>query len=46
MASKKYIPEKIISFLREAEILINQGMTVAKTARKIGVTGLIVSFPG
>ena len=38
MARKRYSPEQIINLLREAEIHINQGMTVAEVSRKIGVT--------
>ncbi len=34
----KNSPEKIISLLREAEILINEGSTVALAAKQIGVT--------
>lgn len=38
MAKKNYTPEKIIGMLREAELLVNQGQTVAQACRKIGVT--------
>jgi putative transposase len=38
MAKKKYTPEKIIGMLREAELVVNQGQTVAQACRKIGVT--------
>ena len=38
MARIKNSPEKIISLLREAEILINEGSTVALAAKQIGVT--------
>ena len=38
MAKKTYLPEQIINKLREAEILLNQGATVAEASRKIGVT--------
>jgi len=38
MVRKAYLPEQIISKLREAEILLNQGATVADASRKIGVT--------
>ena len=38
MAKKKYTPEKIIGMLREAELAVNQGQTVALACRKIGVT--------
>jgi len=39
MARRKgYTPEKIINKLREAEILLNQGETIAAVSRKIGVS--------
>ena len=38
MTKKGYTPEQIINKLREAEIHINQGMTIAEVSRKIGVT--------
>ncbi len=38
MVRKIYLPEQIINKLREAEILLNQGATVAEASRKIGVT--------
>ena len=38
MAKKTYLPEQIINKLREAEILLNQGATIAEVSRKIGVT--------
>jgi len=38
LARKRFTPEQIINHLREAEILVNQGMTVAEVSRKIGVT--------
>jgi putative transposase len=37
MAVKKYSPEEIISKLREAEVLLSQGMTVAKAVKKLGI---------
>ncbi len=39
MVKKKYAPEQIINKLREAEILLSQGETVAVVSRKIGVSG-------
>ncbi len=39
MVRKTYTPEQIINKLREAEIHINQGITIAEASRKIGVTG-------
>ena len=38
MVRKTYLPEQIINKLREAEILLNQGATIAEAGRKIGVT--------
>ena len=38
MVRTAYLPEQIINKLREAEILLNQGATVAEASRKIGVT--------
>ena len=38
MFRKTYLPEQIINKLREAEILLNQGATIAEASRKIGVT--------
>ena len=39
MAKKGYSPEKIINKLREAEILLQQGATLAVISKKIGVSG-------
>jgi len=38
MAKKGYTPEQIINKLREAEILLSQGETVALASKKIGVS--------
>jgi len=38
MVRKSYTPEQIINKLREAEILINQGVPIAEASRKIGIT--------
>lgn len=38
MAKKRYRPEEIISKLREADILIGQGRTVAQAIKSIGVS--------
>lgn len=38
MVKKGYSPEKIIAKLREAEILLNQGVTVLAASKQIGVT--------
>jgi putative transposase len=38
MVRKGFTPEQIINKLREAEIHINQGISIAEASRKIGVT--------
>jgi len=38
MARKFLTPEQIINRLREAEVALSQGLTVAQASRKIGVT--------
>ena len=38
MARKRHVPEEIIGKLREAEVLIAQGRSVAEAAKAIGVT--------
>jgi transposase-like protein len=38
MVRKTYTPEQIINKLREAEVLISQGIPIAEASRKIGVT--------
>jgi transposase-like protein len=38
MAKKGFTPEQIINKLREAEILLSQGETVAVVSKKIGVS--------
>jgi len=38
MVRKSYTPEQIISKLREAEVLLSQGATVAEASKKISVT--------
>ncbi len=38
MAKKGYTPEQIINKLREAEILLKQGATIAVASRKIGLS--------
>ena len=37
MARKRYRPEEIISELREAEVLLAQGMKVAEVVKAIGI---------
>ena len=39
MVRKNFTPEKIINKLREAEVHISQGISIAEASRKIGVTG-------
>ena len=38
MARRSFAPEQIINELREAEVLLSQGSTVAQASRKIGLT--------
>ena len=38
MPKKSHSPEQIINKLREAEIHINQGISIAEVNRKIGIT--------
>ena len=38
MVRKAFKPEHIINKLREAEVLLSQGATVAEASRKLGVT--------
>ncbi len=38
MAKRKHTPEQVINKLREAEVAIAAGSTVAEAARRIGVT--------
>ena len=38
MPSKRYRPEDILSKLREADILISQGKTIAETIRVLGIS--------
>ena len=37
MSGKRYSPEDIIRKLREADVLLGQGMTVAEAIRQLGV---------
>ncbi len=37
MARKRFSSEQIITMLREAEVLVNQGSTVIEVARKLGI---------
>ena len=38
MVRKTYTPEQIVNKLREAEIHLSQGATIAETSRKLGIT--------
>ena len=38
MPQKKHKPEEIVAKLRQVEVLVGQGKTVAEGARAIGVT--------
>ncbi len=38
MAKKTFTPEQIINKLREAEIHINQGISISEASRRIGIT--------
>ena len=38
MARRRHTPEQVIKKLREAEVAISEGSTVAEASRKIGVT--------
>ncbi len=38
MVRRNFTPEQIINKLREAEIHINQGISISEASRKIGVT--------
>ena len=38
MGRRTYLPEQIINKLREAEILLSRGSTVAEASRQLGVT--------
>ena len=38
MARRGYSPKQIIGMLREAEVLLSQGMTAREAARKLGIS--------
>ncbi|MEL6198255.1 MAG: transposase, partial [Pseudomonadota bacterium] len=38
MGAKRYKPEEIISKLREAELLVAEGVSVGEVVRRLGVT--------
>lgn len=37
MSGKRYTPEDVIRMLREADVLLSQGVTVAEVVRRLGV---------
>lgn len=39
MAKRKYSSEEIIHKLREADVLLGQGRTIAEACKQLGVTG-------
>jgi transposase-like protein len=39
MPRKRFTPEQIINMLREAEVGLSQGMTIAQVCKKLEVTG-------
>lgn len=40
MDARRYKPEEIISKLREAEVLLSEGVSVGEVVRRLGVTKL------
>ena len=44
MAKKRHTPEQVINKLREAEVAIAEGSTVAEAARRIGETSKAFTF--
>ena len=40
MSGKRYSPEEIISKLREAEVLLAEGLSVGEVVRRLGVSNL------
>ena len=40
MSGKRYSPEEIISKLREAEVLLAEGVSVGEVVRRLGVTNV------
>jgi transposase-like protein len=38
MARKRFTSEQIITMLREAEVMVNQGSTVIEVARKLSIS--------
>lgn len=44
MARRQYRPEEIIAKLREAEVLLAEGLTVAEVAKAIGVVHVLTYY--
>jgi len=42
MPKKRYRPEDIIAKLREADILVSQGKTIAETIKQLGVSDITI----
>lgn len=38
MSQKRYSAEEIVSKLRQADVLLSKGYTVAKTCKELGIT--------
>jgi putative transposase len=38
MSKKRYTPEQIVSMLREAEVLLSKGQSIADACRGLGIT--------
>ena len=38
MKSKRYSPEKIIGMLREAEVVLSQGMSIGQVCRQLSIS--------
>jgi len=43
MARKRYTAEEILGKLRQAEVMIGQGRTIAEACRELGVTEVAIS---
>ena len=38
MSKKKYTPEQVVTMLREAEVLLGKGQSIAEACRGLGIT--------
>ena len=45
MARKRYQPEEIVAKLRQGDVLVSQGASMADAIRQIGVSEVTLSFP-